>query len=272
MTAETEGPDPTTSLLAFFGSEAHRLRTEAGWSQLETAKKAFATQAMISYIESAKRVPSAELAAGLDVAFGTGGHFMRLHPLVLRYAYPSWFLPYVELERDASSIHTFEAQVVPGLLQTEGYARAMFGAVRPDNLDDLVAARLSRQAVLEREDRPRAWFVIDEQVLRRAIGGPAVMAGQLERLLKAGAHPRTVIQVIPERVTAHAGLAGPFTIMGFTEGVDVLYVDGYSQGRLGTDASEVAGATHAYDLLRAVALSPEESAELIGARLEDLSR
>ncbi|WP_035799062.1 helix-turn-helix domain-containing protein [Kitasatospora mediocidica] len=272
MTAETEGPDPTASLLAFFGSEAHRMRTEAGWSQQETAKKALATQAMISYIESAKRVPSAELAAGLDAAFGTGGHFMRLHPLVLRYAYPSWFLPYVELEREAQSIRTFDMQLIPGLLQTEDYARAIFRVARSYTLNDLVAARMSRQSIFEREDRPRVWFVIDEQALRRPIGGAAVMRAQLTRLLQAGEDPSTVIQVIPASVAEHPGLNGPFTLLGFDEGEDVLYVDAFTQGRMGLGKEEVAHAAHSYDLLRAVALSHEASAELIAARLEEFSR
>ncbi|MGY5131306.1 helix-turn-helix domain-containing protein [Streptomyces nigrescens] len=271
MTAETDGPDPTTSLLAFFGSEVLRLRTEAGWSQGRLAKAALSTQAMISYVEGAKRVPTEELAHGLDEAFSTGGHFVRLYPLVIRYAYPSWFLPYVQLEHDAKSLRSFQSQVVPGPLQTEDYARAMLSAVRPDNLDDLVAARMSRQEIFERDEPPRAWFVLDEYTLVRKIGGPKVMQAQFERLLKAAESPRTVIQVIPTSVPEHPGLAGPFTILGFDEGPDVLYVDGFSQGRTATDPAEVSDACHAYDLLRAVALPPSASADLIGTHLKGLS-
>jgi transcriptional regulator with XRE-family HTH domain len=270
MAEETDVPDPESSLLAFFGSEVRRVRTEAGMSQGQVAKEAHSTQAMISYIELARRVPTAQLAGDLDRVFGTGGHFQRLHPLVLRYAYPSWYLPIVQIEGDATSIRSFQGQIIPGLLQTEEYARAVFGTVRPDTLEDLVAARMSRQALFERESPPRAWFVVDEQVLRRNIGGVAVMRAQLERLLVAGSAPRTVIQVIPERVAAHPGLEGPFAIFTLPEVSDVLYVDGFSQGRMGLDSAEVASAAHAYDLLRAVSLSPDESAELIGGYLEGL--
>lgn len=272
MTAETDGPDPTASMLAFFGSELFRIRTEAGMSQARAAKKAHTTQSMLSKVESALRVPSEDLAHDLDEVFGTGGHFGRLHPLVIRYAYPSWFLPFIELENDATSMRVFESQIVPGLLQTEDYARAMLTAVRPDNLDDLVAARMSRQNILERDTPPRLWFVMDEQALLRNIGGAEVMRAQLEHLLKASEEPRTVIQVIPKRVPAHAGLAGPFTVLGFDEGPDVLYVDGFSQGRIALDAGEVAEAARSYDLLRAVALSPDATADLIGAHLEGLSQ
>ncbi|WP_340561919.1 helix-turn-helix domain-containing protein [Streptomyces sp. GSL17-111] len=263
MAVEIEGPDPSSSMLAFFGSELRRLRTEAGLSQGETAKRAHTTQSMISKLEAAQRVPSEELTRDLDTALHTDGHLTRLHPLVLRYAYPTWFLPYVELERDATSIKTFESQVVPGLLQTEDYARPLLASGRPDNLDDLVAARLSRQPILEEDDRPRAWFVLDEQVLRRPIGGHQVMVRQLERLLAAGEEPRTVIQVVPERVAAHPGVEGAFTVLSLDESPDVLYVDGFSQGRIGLEARELSHARHAYDLLRALALSHEDSAELI---------
>jgi transcriptional regulator with XRE-family HTH domain len=270
MTAETEVLDPSTSVLAFFGAELRRLRKEAGLSQGEVAKRAHSTQAMISYVESARRVPTLELADDLDTTFATGGHFRRLHPLVLRYAYPSWLLPFVDLERDASAIRSFQGQVIHGLLQTEDYGRAILNAVRPDNLEDLLAARMTRQALLERDLPPHLWFIIDEQVLHRMVGDTAVMKAQLERLLTLGASPRIVIQVLPGRVGAHAGLSGPFTILTLPDVHDVLYVDGFSQGRIALDAAEVASAARAYDLLRAVSLSPAESADLIGGYLEGL--
>jgi transcriptional regulator with XRE-family HTH domain len=271
MTAETDGPDPTASLLAFFGTELTRIRTERGLSQEKLAKLAHTTQSMISKVEAAKRVPSEALARDLDVALKTGGHFGRLYPLVIKHAYPSWFLPYVELERDATSIRSFQGQVLHGLLQTEDYARAMLSAVRADNLNDLVAARMSRQEVFARDIRPRCWFIMDEYVLLRRIGGRDVMRQQLERLLKVGEEPRNVIQVVPRDVAAHPGLSGPFAVLAFDEGPDVLFVDGFSQGRIALDANEVAEGCRTYDLLRAVALSHEASADLIGTHLRGLN-
>ncbi|MFF2850144.1 Scr1 family TA system antitoxin-like transcriptional regulator [Streptomyces sp. NPDC058001] len=273
MTVEADSaPDPTSSLLAFFGSELRRIRTKLGLTQEEAAQKAHTTQSMLSKIEAAKRVPSEDLARDLDVAFGTDGHFQRLYPLVIRYAYPSWFLRIVELEKQATSIRSFQTQVIPGLLQTEGYARAMLSEVRPDNLEDLIAARMTRQELFERQTPPRSWFIIDEYVLLRHIGGAAVMRLQFERLLKAGQDPRIVIQVVPRTAPAHPGLAGPFMVLGFDEGPDVLHVDGFSQGRTALDHSEVAEGERVYDLLRAVALSPGASAELIGRYLRELDK
>ncbi|MEN3586202.1 helix-turn-helix transcriptional regulator [Streptomyces sp. ZYX-F-203] len=287
MEVDNGQPTAPASLLAFFGSQVLKLRTARGWSQTELAKKGHTTGAMISYVENAKRVPSESLARDLDAAFGTD-FFAEFFPLVVAYAYPSWFLPYVELERDARSIRSFQSQVIPGLLQTEDYARAMLTPVRPDNLDDLVAARMTRQALFERDEPPHTWFIMDEQALRRRIGGPDVMRTQLERLLIAGQHPRCVIQVVPEEVTAHPGLAGPFTLLSFDQGEpqtgddfrngtrrpphDVLYVDGFSQGRTALDSAEVNEGARAYDLLRSYALSPEESADRIGEHLEGLGK
>ncbi|MEV7087746.1 helix-turn-helix transcriptional regulator [Streptomyces sp. NPDC093085] len=275
-------PEAPASLLAFFGSRVLKLRNELGWPQQELAKKAHTTGAMISYVENAKRVPSPDLARDLDIALGVD-FFAEFHPLVVKYAYPSWFLPFIELERVATRHRVFESQIIPGLLQAEDYARAMLTAVRPDNVDDLVAARMTRQSVFEREVPPHMWFIVDEQVLRRRIGGPDVMRTQLEHLLTAGKHPRTVIQVVPEEVAAHPGLAGPFTLLSFDQGEnsqkhdckpphDVLYVDGFSEGRMALGTAEVSGASRAYDLLTSYALSPEASAERISEHLKGLKR
>ncbi|WP_308284258.1 helix-turn-helix domain-containing protein [Streptomyces buecherae] len=277
LVMETDSGAPA-SLAGFLGRQLRKLRTERGWSQTELATKAHTTGAMISYVENAKRVLAPDLARDLDATFDID-FFEELSPLVLAYAYPSWFLPIVELEREAKSIRSFQSQIVPGLLQTEEYARVTLASWRPDNLEDLVAARLTRQALFDRDEPPHTWFILDEQVLRRRIGGPAMMRSQLERLLHAGQHPRCVIQVVPEEVTAHPGLAGPFTLLsGFDQQDgkkpphDVLHVDGFSRGRTALDPAEVNEGARAYDLLRSYALSPEESADRIGAYLEGLTK
>ncbi|MER0243024.1 helix-turn-helix transcriptional regulator [Streptomyces sp. HSW2009] len=273
---ETDNGAPA-SLAGFLGKQLRKHREERGWSQTELAIKAHTTGAMISYVENAKRVLTEGLAGDIDGALGVD-FFVELSPLVIAHAYPSWFLPYVELEREANAIRSFQSQIMPGLLQTEAYARAMLAAVRPDNLDDLVAARMTRQAVFERDEPPHTWFIVEEQVLRRRIGGLAVMRDQLQRLLSAMQHPRCVLQIIPEEVAAHPGLAGPFTMLAFDQEQednpphDVLYVDGFSRGRTVIDPTEVSEGARAYDLLRSYALSPEESADRIGAYLEGLTK
>lgn len=241
-------------------------------SREDLGREAHCGYSLVAKIEAGKRVPMLEFAEACDRIFPhSNGRFSRLWPLVLRHAFPPWFRRYVELERDAATVRTFESQVVPGLLQTEEYARELLRTGRPESLDDLVTARMARQSLWKRDSPPRAWFVLDEQTLRRNIGGTKVMGCQLERLLEAGQEPRTVIQVVPQTVGAHPGLAGPFTILSFERGPAVLYLDSFSEGRTVLDVAEVDAAAHAYDLLRSYALPPEASAEVIGARLEELS-
>lgn len=271
MAAEDDqGPVAAESVLTFFGDELRRHRLRRGWSQAETARAAHSTQSMMSKVEAARVTPSEILAAGLDKAFDTDGVFGRLQRLVVRYSYPAWFLPFLEMEEEATSIRSFQSQVLHGLLQTEAYAHAMLKSVRPDNLNELVAARMARKTIFERQDRPHAWFVIDEFVLMRVIGGADVMRAQCRAVLEAAEHPRTVVQVIPRTTSAHPGVAGPFTLLTMPEGVEVLYVDGFSRGRLTPDPEEVAGAARAYDLLRAAALPPDASVGVIETYMKDL--
>ncbi|WP_435241528.1 helix-turn-helix domain-containing protein [Streptomyces cucumeris] len=274
LSVESEHADlsnPAVSPLAHFGAEVRLERERLGISREDLGRAAHCGYSLVAKIEAGKRVPVLEFAEACDRMFPhSNGRFARLWPLALRYAFPPWFRKYVELEREATTIRTFESQVIPGLLQTEEYARELLRTGRPDSLDDLVTARMTRQSLWECDTSPRAWFVLDEQALRRNVGTAEVMGCQLERLLKAGQRPRTVIQVILQSIGAHPGLAGPFTILSFGQGPDVLYVDSFSEGRTVLDAGEVDAAAHAYDLLRSYALSPEASADVIGARLEEL--
>lgn len=251
-----------SSLLTFLGGRLRKARLERGWSQGVTAQKAHSTGAMISYVENAKRVPTEQLTIDLDVAFETD-FFHEFYPLLMECTYPDWFRPYVELEQSATAIRVFDSQVVSGLLQTEDYARAVLSSRRPACVEDLVVARMSRQLIFERPDPPRLWVVLDENALGRPIGGTATMRRQLEYMIQASEDPRVVIQVIPRSVTSHPGLEGPFTLLSFAEGDDVLYVDGFSQGRAALSRDEVVDARHAYDLLLGLAASPAQSVETI---------
>jgi transcriptional regulator with XRE-family HTH domain len=262
--------DPESSMLAFYGAEQRRLRTEVGISQARLAKLAYCTPSLLCKIESAQRVPSEELAQRCDDVLDTGGHLARLWPLVIKYAYPAWFRPFVDLEEQATAIQSFETRLIPGLLQTEEYARAVLAGARPDRLEELVAARLNRQRVLTREDPPHLWVVIDENALRRKLGGPAVMRAQLARLLEAAEVPRIVVQVVPADVHSHPAHY-PFWTFSFDEGPDVLYVDGFYQGQLRGEPEAVASAHQTYDLLRAAALPTDASVDLIATIMRDLN-
>jgi hypothetical protein len=157
--------------------------------------------------------------------------------------------------------------VVPGLLQTEAYARALFRASRPqdgaDAIDRMVMARLERQEILTGENSQMLWYVLAEGVLRQMVGGPAVMAGQLDRLIDVAGQQRTVIQVLPFAASDHAGRDGAIAIFEFAEAPTVAYTECYGGGRIVEAPDEVADLTTVVSMIRASALSREESRELM---------
>ncbi|MYS23912.1 Helix-turn-helix domain-containing protein [Streptomyces sp. DvalAA-14] len=277
MSVTTEHPDltdPAMSPLRHFGKEVRIERERLGISRADLGKAAHCGYSLVAKIEQGERLPALDFAEACDRVFPTaGGRFVRLWPLIIKYAYPSWFRPFVELEAVAMGIRSFQVQVVPGLLQTEAYARAVLGAVRrsAESVEHMVAARLQRQRILARDKPPELWVVLDENVLRRQLGSRAVFAEQLERLLEEGDIPSTVIQVVPFSVGVHAGLEGPFAALTMDEGPDVVYMDGFSRGHILADPADVKAALRVYDLLTAMALSPGASRDLIHSTLKDLS-
>ena len=182
---------------------------------------------------------------------------------------PNPYEVYIGLEAGASSIRNFEPVVVPGLLQTADYARAMFRngprELDRDEVERRVEVRLARQEILARDSRPRLWAVIDEAVIRRLVGGPDVMRGQLRHLADAAQQGKTTIQVVPYRAGAHAGTTGPFVILDFPEATDptVVYVETLAGDIYLEERSDVDRYTLAFDRLVAAALHPDDSVQLI---------
>lgn len=261
--------DPSASVLAYFGSELRRFRTRAGLSQERLGEIVNYTGALVGLIETAKRTPSRDFTERCDGALGAEGALVRLWPLVSRSGLPSWFQEYAELEAKAVEIRTYQAQVVHGLLQTEDYARAVLRPARPANLDQLASARMERQEILNRAEPPLLWMVLDEAVVRRPVAGPQVMRTQLARLLDHRESSRVVIQVLPYSAGAHALLNGSLTLLAFDDGPDVGYSEGYGGGQIVSDPGEVQVCSVKYDLLRAAALSPDASADVIAQVMED---
>ncbi|MFJ2177408.1 Scr1 family TA system antitoxin-like transcriptional regulator [Streptomyces sp. NPDC087851] len=273
MTVENETEetaDPSLSPLAHFGAEVRLERERLGITREALGKQACCGYSLVAKIESGKRVPPLNFAEACDRMFPyANGRFVRLWPLALRWAFPPWFRRYVELEWTATSISMFHPQLVPGLVQTEKYARAVLRTGRPSNLEDLVTARMERQRILAREDPTRLWIILDEGVLRRAIGGKRVMSEQLEQLWTLAETPRHVIQIIPRTVAAYPGSGSPFGLLSFSEGSDVVHVDGFPKGYVLADPDDVTTARDAYHLLKATALPPDESASKIGSILKE---
>ncbi|WNI21523.1 helix-turn-helix transcriptional regulator [Streptomyces sp. ITFR-16] len=273
MTVETvEDPasDPSASPLKHFGNEVRLERELLGMSRAKLGKAANCGDSLVAKIENGDRVPQLEFAEACDREFPhANGRFVRLLPLVIRYAYPPWFRPYVALEQKATAVRMFHPTLLPGLVQTRAYAEAVLRTGRPTNLEDLVTVRLERQRILTREDSPaRLWLVLNEAVLRNPVGDAALMREQLGRLRELSEVPRHRVQIVPAGKTNNL-VVSPFGILSFNEGGDVVHVDGFPRGYVLAEPNDVGEAQDAYDLLKAMAAPPDETAELINKVIKD---
>lgn len=183
---------------------------------------------------------------------------------------------FIGLESEASSIRWFELAMVPGLLQTEEYARAVIRGgpqeLARDEVEGRVEVRMTRQHVLASDERPQLWAILDESVIRRVVGGPTVMHAQLEHLLAVGEQARTTIQIVPYGAGPHPGLAGPFLILGFAESSepDVVYLETVGGNLYVDKPEEVRLYATAFDHLRAAALSPAETRVMLRAAVDEV--
>ena len=222
-----------------FGAMLRYYRERAGLSRTELASQISKSVSLIQAIELGQRVATAEVTDDLERALTADGALSRLREEIgdgLGYQpYPSWFEDWVASERQARKLRWFEPMLIPGLLQTEEYARAVFQArfgATEGEIDDQVAARLKRQEILERDDPPALWVIVDEWALRRPVGGRQVMREQVVHLIEMSHRPRVSLQVISADVGAHRGLwAGAFIIADFEDAPPVGYQETACQGQ-----------------------------------------
>jgi transcriptional regulator with XRE-family HTH domain len=255
------------SAASLFQAELRQARCGAGLSQEQLASKIAYSGSLVAMVETGRRVPTRDFAVRCDEALAADGRFTRIWTLVSREATPSWFREWVEIEHEAVSLRSWEPLVFPGLLQTPDYAREVVRKARPgdsdDDIDKLVNARMERQRILDGDNAPALLALIDEDVLRRPVGTPALMREQLGHLLDMAKRPRIVLQVVPFRAGAHPGLLGPFVIASFDVAQDVAYLDGPLSARLIQSPEEVSRVALLYDILRGEALPRGASAEMI---------
>ncbi|WP_306325479.1 helix-turn-helix domain-containing protein [Streptomyces venezuelae] len=261
--------DPSASPLDYYGSELRRLREAAGLGQSQLGGVVFCTGSLIGQIETAKKVPTRDFSERIDAALMTGGFFTRLVGLVLRSQLPTWFQPYAEMEAKAAYISTYQSQLVYGLLQTPAYARAVLSVEHSDLLDEMVAARVERQRILERDRPPVLWVVLDEAALSREIGGREVMRAQMEHLLTFANEPWVQIQVLPFKAGEHTAVMGSFTLLRFDSDPDLFYSESYDMGHMTANPEVIRERSVGYARLQATALSVEDSAALIARVMEE---
>ncbi|MFD1546604.1 helix-turn-helix domain-containing protein [Nonomuraea guangzhouensis] len=257
---------PSDSPTALFGFELRRHRKGRGWSQIRLSKAVSYSVGTISMIETARRSPTEEFARHCDEALEAEGALMRLWPMVSHASAPPWFRPWLDVEATAESIRTWEPLTVPGLLQTEDYARAMLSGepgATSEEIESHVIARMERQSILRRPKPPMLWVVLDEGVLHRPIGSPTVMATQLAHLLEIGQAPRITIQILPLSAYSTTGLLGGFAITQAHGTPDTAYIEGASNAQVTDWTESVRTLAFRYEGIRSEALSQRESIKLI---------
>jgi len=268
------------------GVELRALRNAAGLSTIGVSERVEdMSQAKVSRLERGVGVPKVRDIEALLRLYGAGEQQVQaLLELARRAKKPDWWLPYrgtlstelqsfLGLEEAATGIREFASQFVPGLLQTEDYARTVFGIrvdARPEELAGRVAVRVERQKLLAREDPPRVWAILDEGVFSRPVGGRRVMRRQLERLLELQELAHVTIQVVPFSAGAHVGMNGPFLLLDFETEPPVLFLDTHTAGLSTAKPAEVRRFELMWEHLRAQTSGPDEGVELIREKVRQL--
>ncbi|MFB6601090.1 Scr1 family TA system antitoxin-like transcriptional regulator [Streptomyces noursei] len=262
---------PYVSARHYFGSEQRRHREVAKLSLVQLADIVNSSKSNLARVETAELMPPPELPSALDAAFGTERYFFGLYQLAKKEGHPDQYRRYMECESLATVMEDFATNVVPGMLQTEGYARAFFSlapGTTPERVEERVQARLGRQERLYSPEPLRYCAILDEAILHRPVGGRVVMQDQLAVLLGQADTSRTMIQVLPFIHGGHALMEGPLTLLRLPGGRSMVYEEGRKSGRLLEVEEEVEQRRATYDALRAYALSPRDSAALIQHLME----
>lgn len=266
--------DDGAGFLRCFGQQLKLLRERAGLTRAELGSRLGYGEDHITSVELGRRIPKPELIDRADEVLNAGGVLRAMKEEVARARYPAFFRDAARLEAEAVELHVYANQAVPGLLQTEEYARAVFTMMRPpleeEVVDQRVAARLARQSVFSKRPMPLMSFVIDESVLRRPIGGREVMRGQLEQILLTAQQRTVEVQVMPLSREENAGLAGPFTLTETKGERRIAYVEVQNVSHVHTERHLVRGLEVKYGILRAQALTPRESRAYVEKLLGEL--
>lgn len=261
----------------FFGTELKRRREDAGFTQVELGTRVFVSGGYIGQFEQAVRKPQLDVAQRIDEALQSDGIFERLwRKLIKDQTYTEYFAHAAELERLATEICEYAPAVVPGLLQTREYARAMFLAGNPlaadEYIEDLIKGRMERTRVLSDATRPVYWVVLHETALRVPVGGPAVMAHQLDHIAAMMRQRKVLLQVLPFSAGAHPAMGKMMWLMDFEDAPPTVYTEGVFSGSLLDDPALVKRIQASYDHIRAAALSWEASLPVIESAAEDYRR
>ncbi len=282
------GGGPTVRRI-LLGSLLRRLREDKGISREEAGYSIRASESKISRLELGRVSFKERDVADLLTLYSVTDEAERAPLMALvREAntpgwwqnftdvLPSWFQPYIGLEEAATLIRTYEIQFIPGLLQTEDYARAVImqgnSGARSDTIERRISVRMNRQKLLTRPTRPRLWVVIDEAALRRPLGGPKVMRAQLEHLIKLASQPNLSLQIMPFRFGGHAAEGGAFSILRFPEAdlPDVVYLEQLAGAVYLDKREDVDRYMEAMDRLCVDSVPPAASMDVLNTIIDEL--
>ena len=279
--------DPTV-LKILLGAQLRRLREQAGVTRDDAGYHIRASGSKISRLElgrvSFKERDVSDLLDLYHVDAETKGQLVQLTaeanatPWWQKYreVVPDWFHVYVGLEEAATLIRVYEVQFVPGLLQTEEYARAVVTQgspnLAPEEVDSRVAVRMGRQKLLDRENPPRLWAIVDEAALRRPMGGREVLAEQVKRLIDAISEPNITLQVMPFKYGGHAAEGGAFTIMRFPEAdlPDMVYMEYLTGANYVDKPDDVEVYAAVMERLSVAGTSPEKTRDILNEILKEI--
>jgi transcriptional regulator with XRE-family HTH domain len=266
------------------GAELRRYRDAAGVTIDVVADRLGCSASKVSRIETGHTSATPrDVKDMLDIYGVVGPASDELVQISREARQKGWWHPfstvltgaYVGMEAAAKSIRAYEQQVVPGLLQTDKYAIAMIRAARlgdtDQEIDQRVRVRMARQALLTQDDPIDLWVVLDEAVLSRPVGGDDVMRDQLERLVEVTRLPNVTLQILPFAAGAHAGMDGTFAILDFPDAEDpnVVFAENATGGLFLEKTDELRKYNSIFDTIRATALSPEESTNMIAMLAEE---
>lgn len=265
--------DGTAHLFRALGKQIKALREAAGLHQRELAALLHVGEDLIGAIERGVRTPQPDLLERADGVLGARGVLKAAIPEVkdalkrARTRHPDWFRDYAKTEAASQAIHDYSHQGVMGLLQTEEHARAVFTKRRPlldeATIEKRVTDRLARQQIFQRWPSPTISLVLDQNLLERQVGGPEVHRGQLRRFLEIGRLRTVELQVMPFSRGEHAAMDGSFTLLQPKGRQQVAYTEAYGHPHLITDPERVRVMAERYGIIRAQALTPDESLDLI---------
>lgn len=252
------------TVAAFVVRELRRARIAAQETQDEFGRRCNFSGSHVSSVETGSRPPTLEYLRAVDRARDTGGLFERMWmELSGLDEIPPWVRERASMESDATMLRWYEQSWIPGLLQTEEYVRAVFASNRrisDEEAERRIADRLERQRVLDGEHLSLLVAVLDEAALRRSVGGPKVMRGQLLHLAgMAAEHSRVRLHVVPASAGAYAGLNGPFIIARLTNGEEIAYLDNQLKGQVAARELEMAELRDAWEAILGEALTPRQS-------------